>query len=178
MEEKPGSAKQPILAGASPEERDPSRWPDSYFDPLERILRASIERAGAAVQETFGRPERQMTAREFVQFWNGCRLKAMATVGPSGAPHIAPVHAEFANGQLYSTIYVDAQRRRDLAANPRVALTTWDAAGAVAIVHGRAVEVPGSERGSRPGASGKRRRTVLLRIDIHRIYAMKGRDRT
>ncbi len=169
--------RQPTRAGASAAERDPSTWSDCDFELLERLLRSSLAKAGNAVRETFDRSERQMSAREFVQFWNNCPLKAMATVGVSGSPHIAPVHAEFVRGTLYSTIYIDAQRRRDLAANPRVALTTWDATGAVAIVQGRALVIPESERESRPGASGKPRRTVLLRIDIQRIYAMKGRPR-
>ncbi|MCX8072714.1 MAG: pyridoxamine 5'-phosphate oxidase family protein [Candidatus Binatia bacterium] len=168
--------KQPILRGATEEERNPRYWPDSLLEPIDRLLQSSLSRAGKALRETFGRAERQMNAREFVEFWNNCRLKAMATTGAHGAPHIAPVHAEFVNGILYSTIYVDAQRRRDLDHNPRVALTTWGADGAVAIVYGRAAVVPGSERESRPGASGQPRRTVLLQIDIQRIYAMKGRS--
>jgi hypothetical protein len=116
-----------------------------------------------------------MPAAEFVRFWNGVRMKAMATANAAGAPHIAPVHAEFVNGRLRSTIYDNAVRRIDLQGNPRVALTTWDADGSVAIVYGRAREVPGSGRDTRPGASGQPRRTVALDIEITRIYAMKAR---
>ncbi|GBD25982.1 hypothetical protein HRbin30_01309 [bacterium HR30] len=170
--------KQAILRDGDPQGREPSQWSDSELDAIERLLHSSLARAGSAVRETFARADRYMSAREFVEFWNGCRLKAMATVGVSGSPHIAPVHAEFVRGVLYSSIYVDAQRRRDLETNPRVALTTWDATGAVAIVQCRATVVPDSERVSRAGASGRPRRTVLLRIDIDRIYAMKGRSRT
>lgn len=169
--------KQPILAGATPEERNPDLWPTEAFAPLERLLASSLQRAGQAVRDTFGHEDRQMTAREFVNFWNQCRLKAMATVGANGRPHIAPVHAEFVRGELFSTIYTDAQRLRDIRRNPHVALTTWAPDGAVAIVHGRAHVVPNSERTSRPGATGRERRTVLLRIEIDRIYAMKGRTR-
>jgi hypothetical protein len=117
-----------------------------------------------------------MSAAEFVRFWNGVRTKAMATASTAGAPHIAPVHAEFVNGRLRSTIYENAVRRRDLQADPRVALTTWGADGAVAIVYGRAREVPDSARDTRPGATGKPRRTVALDIEVTRIYAMKGRS--
>lgn len=168
-------AKQKILAGASEEDRNPERWPEECFVPLEHLLARSLEKAGKAVRETFGRRDRSMSAREFVRFWNRCPLKAMATASPHGSPHIAPVHAEFVRGVLYSTIYVEAQRLRDLESNPRVALTTWDADGAVAIVRGRARVVPGSERESRPGAGGQPRRTVLLEIALERMYAMKGR---
>ena len=136
----------------------------------------SLERAGQAVRETFGRAGRQMTALEFVSFWNGTRTKAMATVGGRGAPHIAPVHAELVAGRLRTTVYENALRRRDLRNNPLVALTTWGAHGAAAIIYGRAREVPNSVRESRPGASGSVRRSVTLDIEVTRIYAMKGRE--
>jgi hypothetical protein len=167
--------KQRIVAGATPEERDPERWPPEVFARIQDILDRSLAAAGEAARETFARPERHMTAREFVVFWNSCALKAMATASRRGRPHIAPVHAEFVGGELRSTIYVNAVRRRDLEENPYVALTTWGSDGAVAIVSGRAEFIPGSERETRPGASGKPRRTVALRIVIERIYAMKGR---
>jgi len=117
-----------------------------------------------------------MTALEFVVFWNSTRMKAMATAGTHGMPHLAPVHAEFVNGRLRSTIYENAVRRRDLRSNPNVALTTWGRDGAAAIVYGRAREVPDSGRDTRPGATGAARRTVALDIEVTRIYAMKGRE--
>jgi hypothetical protein len=171
-----GRCNQPIVAGATPEERDPANWQPGVLDPLQRILDRSRTRAGRAVRDSFERPERRMNALEFVTFWNGSRLKAMATVGKNGAPHIAPVHAEFVNGRLRSTIYENALRRRDLRDNWRVALTTWGPHGAVAIVYGRARETPNSLRETRPGATGTPRRTVALDIEITRIYAMKGRE--
>ena len=167
---------QPVVAGASPEERDPANWPPEVLQPLQHLLDRSRPRAGEAVRDTFDRPEREMTALEFVTFWNGSRLKAMATTGKNGEPHIAPVHAEFVNGRLRSTIYENALRRRDLRDNPRVAFTTWGAHGAAAIVYGRASEIPNSLRETRPGASGAPRRTVALDIEITRIYAMKARE--
>lgn len=174
----PGRCSQPVVAGATPDARDPANWPPAALAELQRLLDRSRARAGQAVRDTFSRDERQMTALEFVEFWNGSRLKAMATVGQSGAPHMAPVHAEFVNGRLRSTIYVNAVRRRDLQDNPRVALTTWGAHGAAAIVYGRAREVPDSLRDTRPGATGGVRRTVALDIEVTRIYAMKPRQET
>jgi hypothetical protein len=167
---------QPIVAGATADERDPALWPPNVIEPLQRILDVSRVRAGKAVRETFDHASRQMTAREFVSFWNQSRLKAMATVGSGGQPHIAPVHAEFVNGRLRSTIYENAQRRRDLQRNAQVALTTWGPNGAAAIVYGRAREIPGSQRDTRPGATGASRRTVALEIEVTRIHAMKGRE--
>ncbi len=168
-------SKQPIVAGATPSERDPATWPPEALAHLQDVLDRSRARAGRAVRETFDRAERQMTAAEFVDFWNGTRTVAMATVGASGAPHIAPVHAQFVNGRLRSTIYENAVRRADLRANPSVALTTWGAHGAAAIVYGRACEIPGTLRDTRPGAGGAPRRTVALEIEVTRIYAMKPR---
>jgi hypothetical protein len=165
-----------VVAGATPDERDPANWTPEMLAALQRILDRSAATAGQAVRDTFAHPERQMTAAEFVSFWNGTRVKAMATVGERGVPHIAPVHAEFVNGRLRSTIYENALRRRDLRDRPQVALTTWGSHGAVAIVYGRAHEVPRSLRETRPGATGAARRTVALDIEVTRIHAMKGRD--
>lgn len=158
------------------EERDPAAWPAEVLERLQRVLDRSRSRAGQAVRDTFAHPERQMTALEFATFWNASRMKAMATVGRNGAPHIAPVHAELVNGRLRSTIYENALRRSDLRDNPHVGLTTWGPHGATAIVYGRAREIADSLRETRAGATGTPRRTVALDIEITRIYAMKGRE--
>jgi hypothetical protein len=175
-ESQPESRKQPVVAGATAEERDPGTWPPEVWAPLEAILQRSRRRAGQAVRDTFSHENRQVGAREMVDLWNGSRLKAMATVGANGTPHIAPVHAEFVNGRLRSTIYVNAVRLHDIETNPKVALTTWGANGAAVIIQGRARILPDSRRSTRPGATGSERQTVALEIDITRIYAMKGRD--
>ena len=167
---------QPVAAGAAPDARDPDTWPPAALAALQAVLDRSRVSAGTAVRETFDHPTRRLTAAEFVRFWNGIRTKAMATSGPDGAPHLAPVHAEFVAGRLRSTVYEHAVRRRDLRTNPRVVFTTWGPHGAAAIVHGIAREVPGSLRETRPGASGATRRTVALEIEVTRIYAMKGRE--
>ncbi len=165
----------PVAAEAAPDGKDPGTWPPAALAALQAILDHSRVTGGVAVRETFDHPARRLTAAEFVVFWNGIRTKAMATCGADGAPHLAPVHAEFVSGRLRSTVYEHALRRRDLRANPRVVFTTWGAHGAAAIVHGLAREVPGSLRETRPGASGAPRRTVALEIEVTRIYAMKGR---
>lgn len=176
MSEADARCRQPIVAEASPEEKDPASWPAEVLVSLQALLDRSRARAGQAVRDTFERSERRMTALEFVRFWNSSRMKAMATAGKNGVPHIAPVHAEFVNGRLRSTIYENAVRRRDLRDNAEVAFTTWGPHGAAAIVYGRAREIPDSLRETRPGATGARRRTVALDIEVTRIYAMKGRE--
>jgi hypothetical protein len=101
----------------------------------------------------------------------------MATVGPAGQPHIAPVHAELAGTMLRLRIYEDTVRRQDLASNPRVAFTTWRTDGAVAILYGQAREVPSSLRPARPGQSDRPRRVVTIEVQLTRIYAMRAPER-
>lgn len=156
--------------------RDPLCWTEADRQRIEDILARSRASAGAAARATFDRPDRSMSAVDFVRFWNQTKVKAMATVGLDGKPHIAPIHAAFEHGVLRTTIYVNAVRRTDIRHNPEVALSTWGPGGAAAIVYGRASEVEGTEKETRPGANGDPRRTVGLAIDVHRIYAMKGRD--
>jgi len=74
-------------------------------------------------------------------------------------------------------VYEDTVRRPDLAPNPRVAFTTWRADGAVAILYGRAREVPSSLRPARPGQSGRPRRVVTIEVQLTRIYAMRAPER-
>lgn len=168
--------KQPILPGVTADDKDPHLWPPEVLEKLQRILDHSQASAGHAVRDTFQRPERQMSALEFAEFWNSTRMKAMSTVGPGGAPHIAPVHAELVRGHLRTTIFERAVRRKDLRTNPRVGFTCWGPHGAAAILYGTAREIPDSLRQTRTGASGAPRWTVTLEIEIERIYAMRGRE--
>ena len=171
----PERCSLPVASGMA-DEKDVSQWRPEQLAALQAIIDRSRASAGAAVRDTFDREARRMSAAEFVAFWNAVRMKAMATTGRSGAPHIAPVHAEFHAGRLRTTIYENALRRRDLRTNPRVALTTWGPNGAAAIVYGNAREIAGSRRETRPGASGRARSTVALEIELTRIYALKARD--
>lgn len=166
----------PVTAASTPDMKDPAHWAPEALAQLQAILDRSRATAGGAVRDTFDNPDRRLDAAAFVRFWNATRMKAMATSGPDGAPHIAPVHAEFVSGRLRSTIYETAVRRRDLQTNPRVALTTWGDGGRAAIVYGIAREVPDSLRDTRPGARGTPRRTVALDIEVTRIYALGPRD--
>ncbi len=166
----------PPVPSAAPDAKDPTTWSPDALARLQAILDGSRRTAGQAVLDTFDHAERRLDAAAFVAFWNETRLKAMATCGADGVPHVAPVHADFIDGRLRSTIYETAQRRRDLQTNPRVSFTTWGPNGAAAIVHGIAREIPDSLRDTRPGAAGRPRRTVGLEIEVTRIYAMRGRD--
>src|SRR5262245_58871876 len=94
---------------------------------LQALLDRSTRTAGPSVADSVAYPGRQMTAVELMAFWPTIRLLAMATVGPAGQPHVAPVHAELAGTTLRTAVYADALRRRDLASNPQVAFTSWAA---------------------------------------------------
>jgi len=145
---------------------------------LQALLDRSTRTATPSVADSVAFPARQMTAAELVEFWQRTRLVAMATVGPAGQPHLAPVHAELRGTTLALVIYDDTVRRVDLARNPRVGFTTWDGNGAVAILYGRARELPDSRRESRPGRSGRPRHTVAVEVALTRAYAMRAPERT
>lgn len=144
---------------------------------LQALIDASTRTATPSVADSVAFPERQMTAGELVEFWRGARLVAMATVGPHGQPHLAPVHAELEGTRLRLVVYENAVRRADLRTNPRVAFTTWKD-GAVAIAYGRAREVPDSRREARAGRSGTVRHVVTLEVALTRVYAMRAPERS
>jgi hypothetical protein len=139
---------------------------------LDALIARSVRSAGPAAADSVAFPDRQMTAAELVDFMQRTRLVAMATVGTSGQPHIAPVHVELDGTTLRVVVYENTVRRRDLATNPRVAFTTWND-GAVAILYGRAREVPDSLRDARAGRSGKPRKVITLEVALSRVYAMR-----
>jgi hypothetical protein len=139
---------------------------------LESLIERSGAAAGPALADSVGWAPRRMKAAELVEFWKGIRLVAMATVGAGGQPHLAPVHAELAGPCLRVLVYEDAVRRRDLASNPRVAFTAWNAEGAVAILYGRAREIEGSLRAARPAQSGRERQVVEFEVKLTRVHAM------
>ena len=144
---------------------------------LQDLIDRSIASAGPAAADSLAWPALQMSAAEFVEFWRGAALVAMATVGEHGGPHIAPVHARLDGTRLRLVIYDNTLRRRDIAANPPVAFTTWRADGAAAIVYGVAREVAGSLRPARPGQSGKLRQVVELEVELTRVYAKRAPER-
>jgi hypothetical protein len=143
---------------------------------LQTLIERSTRTATPSVADSIAYPDRQMTAVELTAFWKDARMMAMATVGPKGQPHIAPVHSELDGPVLRLVIYDDTVRRMDLATNPRVAFTAWKD-GAAAIAYGRAREVPGSLRDARPGRSGRPRRVVTIEVALTRIYAMRAPER-
>ncbi len=143
---------------------------------LQALIDRSTRTATPSVAESIAFPDRQMTAGELVAFWKDARMMAMATVGPQGQPHMAPVHSEIDGTTLRLVVYDDTVRRVDLRTNPRVAFTAWKD-GAAAIVYGRAREVPESLRDARSGRSGRPRRVVTIEVALTRVYAMRAPER-
>ena len=144
---------------------------------LDALIARSTRTATPSVADSIAYPDRQMTAAELVAFWKDARMMAMATVGPRGQPHLAPVHSELDGTTLRLVVYENTVRRADLRRNPRVAFTTWKD-GAAAILYGRAREVPGSLREARAGRSGTPRRIVTIEVALTRVYAMRAPERT
>jgi len=140
---------------------------------LQTLLDHSTRTASPAVADSVAYPDRQMTAAELMAFWKSARVMAMTTVGENGQPHVAPVHSQLDGTKLMLVIYDNTVRREDLTTNPRVAFTTWKD-GAVAILYGRAREVPGSLRDTRPGRSGMPRKVVTIEVELTRAYAMRA----
>jgi hypothetical protein len=140
---------------------------------LQALLDRSSASATPAVADSVAYPNRQMTAAELAEFWKAARIMAMTTVGPNGQPHTAPVHSTLEGTTLTLVIYDNTVRRTDLRTNPRVSFTTWKD-GAVAILYGRAREVPESLRETRPGRSGATRNVVTIVVELTRAYAMRA----
>jgi hypothetical protein len=141
---------------------------------LDGLLEASGRTAGTALADSVAWAPRRMTAAELFEFWREIRLVAMATASHGGQPHMAPVHAELCGDRIRVLVYDDAVRRRDLASNPRVAFSAWNADGAVAMLYGRARELEGSLRDARPSQAGRPRKVVTFEVQLTRVYAMRA----
>jgi hypothetical protein len=61
-------------------------------------------------------PEAELAIADARFYW-------LATVGPSGAPHVRPVFGVWSGGAVYSTTAPSKQKGRNLAADPRCALS-------------------------------------------------------
>jgi len=140
---------------------------------LQELIDRSARAASPALADSVGAAERQMRAEELLEFWRETGLVAMTTVGPSGQPHIAPVHAELRGPRLVLVVYENTLRRRDLTHNPRVAFTTWGD-GAAVILYGRAREITDSLRDARPARSGTPRKVVTIEVALTRVHAMRS----
>jgi len=83
------------------------------LEALQGLIDRSVRTATPSVADSVAYPERQMSAPEFLAFWQSVRLIAMATVGDGGRPHVAPVHAALNGCMLRLVIYDNTVRRSD-----------------------------------------------------------------
>lgn len=147
---------------------EPGTWPVALIDRIQEILDRTAATAGPEVARVFARPGWRLDARGFLEMWASQRWCTVASVGPNGQPHIAVIHADFQpDGRLTMRMFTGSVRARDIAANPRVALSKHSPDGAVAMVYGTARPVPGTE------AVRHESETVEVEIAIRRIYAMR-----
>jgi hypothetical protein len=136
---------------------------------IQAILDRSAATASPEVGRVFARPEWRLDAEAFLEMWGSQRWCTIASVGSAGQPHIAVIHADFQpDGRLTMRMFTAAVRAKDIAANPRVALSK-NLDGAVAMVYGRARAVPGTE------AVRREAETVEVEVEVTRIYAMRPR---
>lgn len=142
-------------------------YPPEVTARIQAILDRSAATAGPEVARVFARPDWRLSAAQFLDMWRAQRWCTIASVGPNGQPHIAVIHADFQpDGRLTMRMFTGSVRARDIAANPRVALSKH-LDGAVAMVYGTARPVPGTE------AVRHESETVEVEVDVRRIYAMK-----
>jgi pyridoxine/pyridoxamine 5'-phosphate oxidase len=113
-------------------------------DPLDRLLQASIERAGPYLRESFEMPEHSMDAARVRALFERARTIALATVAPTGVPRVAPVDA-FLDGTAFCVPTVATSARcRHLTTNPAASLTCFEKDWAV-LAHGTSAIVRESD---------------------------------
>jgi Pyridoxamine 5'-phosphate oxidase len=154
----PRSPHGPGMGGA-PMAAEP---PAAELEQLQRILDESVASAGPALRANFVAPGWVMSAREFIDFWAGGRMAAVATVSARGRPRVAPLEVSWQAGRLHLPAFANSARLRDHRANPDCAITSWNDAWTAVIVNGQV------ELGE--GATGM----VSVSLVPTRIFAMRA----
>jgi hypothetical protein len=109
---------------------------------LQRIIDESARTAGPVIRANFGGGGWEMTAEEFVAFWDGQPMASVSTVSASGLVHVAPLEIALVGAEFHIPTFGNSVRLRDQRANPRCAISSWDGPYRAVIVYGDA-EVPG-----------------------------------
>lgn len=108
------------------------------IERLQALLDRSIERAGSFLRRSFQMPEHSLTAREVIEYWQGARTVALATVTTKGEPRIAPISSLLYRGDIYIPTVATAARARHIMKRPAVSLTLFHENALAIIVHGYA----------------------------------------
>ena len=128
-----------------------------------------------------------MSVDELLAYLERVRFTSIATVKPSGAPHIVPVSFVHNRGKIYVNTSMKSIRYRNITRNNRVALTFLEGSKAVilegiASASGKTSEFVGGDVGQAFLMKyGKERRitpySVMLEIVPTRIFTYKGGER-
>jgi hypothetical protein len=105
------------------------------FAALDRLLKASIARAGRYLRESFELPAHSMDAGQLSALFDRWRTVALATVTPRGLPRVAPVAAFLHGACFWIPTVAEAARCRHITSNPASSLTCFDEDWAV-LAHG------------------------------------------
>lgn len=104
---------------------------------LQELLDRSYDGAGGHLT-SITTPERRMSAEETVEFLQGMRLLALATVTADGRPLVGPVDGHFYKGQFWFGSSPDSVRYRHIRKRPYVSVTHTPAESHSITVHGTA----------------------------------------
>lgn len=104
---------------------------------MQELLDRSYEAAGEHLQSIVT-PERRMTAEETVEFLQGMRLLALATVTRDGRPLVGPVDGLFYRGKFWFGSSPESVRFRHIRERPYVSATHTPSEQYSVTVHGTA----------------------------------------
>ncbi|MBQ1026074.1 hypothetical protein [Micromonospora sp. C95] len=143
-------------------------WDPDGLARVQRILDASLDRAGQVQRSFFGKPGRVLPARDFLETWNSIYMCAVATYGSSRWPHLAAVKLQFdRSASLNMFLYLDTVRERDLQTSPRLALQKQRDDGTVLTCYARA-----GARATAPITDARGRSHVVLPLEPVRMYGI------
>lgn len=108
---------------------------------FERLLSASIERAGAFVRESLQMPEHSLSAAQLLRYWVRFLTTAVATTTARGEPRVAPTGVALYRGRFVVPTVAAAARTKAVLARPAVSLSRFDEGDVAVIVHGHATVV-------------------------------------
>ena len=137
---------------------------------LQEIIDRSAATAGPAIRRGFS-GDWAMSAREFVEFWTEGRMASISTVSVKGDVHVAPLDPAFRGGRFYVLTYNDSQRLKDHLANPRCAISSWDAPYRAVIVYGT-VQIT-SDPALQLKGTVEEESMVTIEVTPTRIYAIR-----
>ena len=97
---------------------------EPWKEELVKILRLSVEHASAIAKRYYS--ARPMSLDELLEHLERVKIASIATVKPSGGPHIVPVSFVQFNGKIYINTSKKSIRYRNILHQKRVCLTFID----------------------------------------------------